>query len=241
MHQTTYSTPAGFVAALNLDLIAAAAARRQAVGKGAGVRSEPSLAAGSVDLIEIHDIDGRGEITATARGEKTARRRAPAFLSRYHDHDGRRLAALRYLASVERIGGMKGSALSIEADISGGSGGISDGGVTSRVQDVKLVQMVHGLVNRWKWDPVCRDFVRTVPRVVLLPRRGADRHPARRPITAVALLNGILIDGLSMAEILRRFGWSVQSKQRDTLTESAEEMLELIADKLGLSARVMRN
>ncbi|WP_226688847.1 hypothetical protein [Ruegeria arenilitoris] len=209
MHQPTYSTPAGFIAVLNLDLIAAGAARRQAVGKVGGDFPEPNLAAGAVDLIEISDrVSGSAEVK-TEGGEKTVRRRAPSFLSRYHDHDGRRLAAMRYLVAVERIGGMKGATLSIEAEISGGTGGISDGGATSRVQDVMLVRMVHGLVNRWKWDPTCRDFVRGVPRVVLLPRRGNDRHAERRPITAVALINGILIDGLSMAEILRRFGWSV--------------------------------
>ncbi len=149
-------------------------------------------------------------------------------------------ASLRYVAALERVGGVQGAALSIEAEISGGSSGWSDGGATSRVQALDLIQTVHGLFNHWKWDLGRGDFVRDTPRVVLLPRRGNDRHPDRRPITAVAQLNGVLIDGLSMAEILCCFCWSVQSKQRDRLTESAEEMLERVAEKLGLSARIKR-
>nr|WP_170540933.1 hypothetical protein [Ruegeria arenilitoris] len=237
MHLSSFSTPGAFVAALNLDLIAAAAARRQANGRGDGDRPAPSLAAAPVDLVEISDRDHRAP--ATERGQKTARRRAPAFLSRYSEHDGRRLAAMRYLAAVERLDRMGGAALSIEAVVAAGSGsgGVSDGGVTSRVEDVAFLRLVHGTVNRWKWDLGRRCFVRGPARVVLAPRRGK----ARDAITAIDLLNGILIDGLSMAEILRRAGWSVQSKHRDKLTDAAEEMLDQIADKLGLSARIHRS
>ncbi|WP_282021682.1 hypothetical protein [Ruegeria faecimaris] len=234
MHHTTYSTPASLVAALNLDLIAVAAERRQAVGKGDGERPSPSIASDPVALVEINDwMPGALEVMIEL-GQKTAKRRAPAFLSRFNPNDGRYLVAMAYLGAVERIGSLKSVTLSAEAEVSGGSGVVSDGGVTSRVQDVTLVRLVHGVANRWKWDLARRSFVRSKPHVVLLPRRGNERDP----ITAVALLNAILIEGLSMAEILRRFGWSVQSKHRDQLTESAEQMLQRIGDKLGYSARL---
>ncbi|MGK7753766.1 hypothetical protein [Roseovarius sp. C03] len=231
-------TAQSLVSRLSLDLVAAAAARRQGVGRGDGDRSQPSLAAAPVDLVEIFEpAPGRARLErVTTPGQRTARRRAPAFLSRYPRSDGRRLAAEAYLAALERLGAVGGVDFSAEAEIRGSSPGVSDGGATSRVRDAALVRMVRGRVNRWKWSRARRSYVTGPSRVVLAPQRGSDR----RPITALDLLDGLLVEGLSLAEILRRFGWSVQSKQRQKLTESAEEMIEEIADLTGLTARISR-
>jgi len=242
MQEPQVKTSKTFVSILNRELIAAAAARRQGLGRGDGERAPASLHAVPVDLVEIHETGAaRGSGARPGRvtdpGNKTAIRKAAPFLSRYPRHDGRRRAASVYIDALERLASVKGADLSPEAEIRGSAAGVFDGGATSRVRDAALVRMVRGKVNRWKWDKGRRSFVTGPGRVVLSPQRGAHR----RPITALDLLDGLLVEGLSFAEILRRAGWSVQSKQRDRLLESAEEMIEEIAGLTGLDRRISRS
>lgn len=238
MQETQIKTPQTFVSLLSRDLIAAAAARRQGVGRGGGERGAPSLAATPVDLVVIHErAPGAARADrVTDPGAKTAARRVSPFLARYGRQDGRRLAAQVYADAIERVGSVKGAELSPETEVRGSSPGVSDGGATSRVRDAALVRLARGRVNRWKWDRARRSYVTGPSRVVLAPRRGADR----RPITALDLLDGLLVEGLSLAEILRCAGWSTHSKHCKALTESAEEMIEELADLTGLSCRISR-
>ncbi|TCP43945.1 hypothetical protein [Rhodovulum marinum] len=235
----THSTPRGLVASLTLDILAAAAASRQGAGDGAGERPASGLARDPVVLGEVVELrrtpDGRQvEEPLTEPGTRTALRREPPILAKLSRHDGRRLAALAYASAVERVGAVRGASLGPEAP-GGSSAEVPDGGAATRAQQAGMVRLARGTVNRWKWSRARRAYVEGPARVILRPSRGAAR-----PITATELLDAIAIEGLDMAAILRRAGWSAHSKHRKALTESAAEMLTDLADAMGYGNRVSR-
>lgn len=241
MQAARYKTAASFVAALTVELIGAQAARRQGVTRGDGDRPVPSLAAEAVDLVEIHEPRRLGQREAervTEPGAKTAVRRLPVFLSGLGREDGRRIAALSYVNAVERVGSVKGADLSPTAGMSGGGDGVSDGGATTRVRDAAIVRLVAGTANRWKFDRERRCYVTGPARVVLAPKRSNSKG---RAITALDLLDGLLVHGLSFNEILRGFGWSVHSKTRGLLVDAAQEMVDEITDAMGHGGRCRRS
>ncbi|MDW4550871.1 hypothetical protein R5H32_16030 [Defluviimonas sp. D31] len=223
-------TPGALVSALTRDLIATAAMRRQAIGIGEGERAAPGLAAARVELLELTERGraGRPE-RITALGQRTAVRRVPAVLAGLGREDPRRRAVNAYAGAVEGLSAAAGATVSIEAEIRGSSAVVPDGGAAARAMRAGLVRAVHGVVNRWRWDRARRAYATGPARLVLAPRRGKAR-----PISAVELLDAIAVEGLGMAEILRRHGWSAHAKHVKALTTAAEEILDLLAQEFGI-------
>lgn len=233
-----FSGPGGasrLVEILSIDIIKAAGSRRQGVGSGAGERAAPSLAAAPVDLVELEEpgADGKPE-RLTEEGAKTARRKAPPALSRLDPFDGRRIAAERYVVAVERLGAISGSNYSEAASSGGSGGGVNDGGAAVRAQRAATLRMVRGIANGWEWSSDRRAFVTGDDLVILAPSRGKGD---RLSITAVGLLDAAVIEGRNMREILEAHGWSPQSRLRKALSERLMDILDLVADGMGLSAR----
>ncbi|SDZ57063.1 hypothetical protein SAMN05444004_1235 [Jannaschia faecimaris] len=240
-----YCTPGALVADLSRDIIANAAALRQGRGRAPGERPAPSLIASPVDLVEIFDRPRR--LTAeeaisgarppagarvTAPGARTAVRREPKILSRLPRHDGRRLAVLAYASALERLGAVRGSGFEASTASTTDAGTAPDGGAATRLLAAATVRLARGTVNRWRWSRATRAHVLGPARPILEARRGKART-----ITATALLDGVVIEGLDMAEILTRAGWSPHSKHAKVLCGAFDEMLDGLADALGFGLR----
>lgn len=234
-----FSGPGGasrFVEVLSIDIIKAAGSLRQGVGSCGGERAAPSLAAAAVELVELEERGADGKLErVTEEGEKTARRKAPPALSRLDPFDGRRMAAERYAVAVERLGALSGSNYSEAAGSGGVGGGVNDGGAAVRAQRAAVLRMVRGIANGWEWSSEHRSFVTGEDLVILAPTRGKGD---RLSITAMGLLDAAVIEGRNMREILEAHGWSPQSRLRKALSERLMDILDLVADGMGLSARL---
>lgn len=210
---------------INIHMINTFALRRVRVGHRKGDRAAPGAARAPVDLVEITEtIPARmvGDrvlpaqvVEVTEPGMRTARRRTSSVL-RMGERDRRRRAAEAYAYAVEKIGSMGGA--SAEGDTVDGGVASNDGGITTRLKHAGVI--------------------RAVERV--LEARGALLSPkpcgpqGRRAITARALIDAICLEGGEVRTLLHYAGWSGQSRDARTLKGHAEDLLEAMADALGL-------
>ncbi|MEL7513658.1 MAG: hypothetical protein AAGK03_03525 [Pseudomonadota bacterium] len=226
-----FTGPRDLVSALNKDIIIGAAMRR--TGGLAGLGAGDGLAADPCALVEIAARKGCEDDPETEAGKRTGLRRVPPVLAAFPIHDGRRLAIGAYATAIELLDA--GPAISL-LSIPGGSGkGVPDGGATNRIRNVAVIRAACGAANRWKWSRALNDYVEAAPRVLLESQRGSARS-----ITAQDLLDAVAIDGIDLAELLRRHGWSVHSKHTKFLREAFNEMTFDLADALGFGNRVRR-
>ncbi|MBD3805417.1 MAG: hypothetical protein IE919_19615 [Thioclava sp.] len=205
------ATPGAFVARLAVEVAGAAADRRAGIGRGAGDRPAPSLAAVAITLADL-----AGET------DKRAERKVPAALACYARDDGRRLVALSYAGALERMGAARGADLS--GDRGPASGGVSDGGAAVKVDEAAFVRTVRGFIAGPDGGRVVLPVVR--------------RSGNRRPITALALWDGVICDGASFAEILRTHGWAKKAEPCEILGRAFAEMIHATADRFGFRERV---
>ncbi len=213
----------------NMEIVKAAACRRQRHCKAPGARLPAALAGAPVRLVDLtRPVPGvrprRERITPV--GYKTARRALPPLLAGLAEDDPRLRAARMLADTVERVGAVPG------ADPAGADskGGISDGGATTRVKHAARLRMIEALANRW---PVNRRHGprRGLPRVLMAPRRATEK---RQKIMAFDTLCAVCIDGASVDAILRAHGWSAQAFNRKPLQAAILEALDDVAQGLGL-------
>lgn len=218
---------------LNVKLILNAGARRQGrLSASEGARPPSSLAAGPVTLAALVergvDINAepnalerpiRPEERVTPLGYKTALRRVPAALARLDRNDVRHRAALIYVDAHERLGAVAGQ--DFGGSSGGGGRGVPDGGAAARAEYARLLSAIRFAVNGW---PRSGAMARG-PLVLLAP---GNSRGDRVAITAEALLDGVLIEGLAVSHILTRAGWSTHSHYVRRLNGLFLELLELM-------------
>lgn len=211
---------------INIHMINSFALRRvRAGGRRRGDRAAPGAARAPVDLVEITETiparmigDRRHPaqvIEITEPGKRTARRRVPSIL-RMGERDRRRRAAEAYAYAVERIGSMGGA--SAEGDIVDGGVESNDGGITARLKHAAVIRTVEAALDAHG--------------ALLVPKPCGPK--GRRAITARGLLYAICIDGTEVRTVLHLAGWSGQSRDARALKQSAEGLLEVMADALGI-------
>ncbi|MDE4059760.1 hypothetical protein [Phaeobacter gallaeciensis] len=212
---------------VNLEIVKAAAARRQRQGRGNGARPPAAIAGAPVQLVHL---TGAAADPTTPPGYRTARRALPRLLADLAVNDPR-LAAARMLADAcEKVGSVKG------VDLAGtdSKGGQSDGGATTRVKHAARLRLIEYLANGW---PVERGHgpVRRAPgmrpRVALAVKRGGSN---RQQILAFDAIVAVCVDGDDLAAILRRHGWSAQAFNRNPLRDAILATLGDVATGLGL-------
>lgn len=214
---------ASYLARVNLEIVKAAARRRQRQDQGTGARLPAALAGAPVTLEVI--TAGRDRITPL--GHQTAKRALPPLLARLAANDPRRMVADMLADAVERVGAVRG------ADLAGAdSKGIaSDGGATTRVKHAARLRMIEALANRWPVDR--RHGPRAgLPRVLMAPRRATEK---RHKILAFPALVAVCVEGASVDAILRAHGWSAQAFNRGPLRDALLDALGDVAQGLGLS------
>jgi hypothetical protein len=225
---------------INMRLIGAVGARRQGgAPSGDGDRAPASIATPAVELGEVvippaYCPDDQAQAHAerlTDLGQKTALRRVPRALARLGRDDPRYLTALTYLDACERLGSVAGQDY---AGASGG-GGVSDGGAVAGVQLARILARARAAINGWEWDSTAHMVKGCPSELVLIAPQ--NRGGARQPITAQALLDGVLISSLSAKEILERHGWSAQTAPARKLNLL---FVELLAAMVGPIAEEQR-
>ena len=151
--------------------------------------------------------------------------------------DPRRAAADLIAGSYERIGavGGGGGGDGDGDDGSGCTGEVSDGGVTTRIKHAERIRLIEALANDWAVDRTHGRVVRGPERVALPVRR---KRPGRHEIKAFPLLIALCVEGQDMAQILKAHGWKVRSDCTGVLISVAWEILDDIADALGLGRAV---
>jgi hypothetical protein len=215
---------------LNFGILKGLALRRAKVGVGAGERPPAAPARPEHMLTELEERDENGKLqSVTAIGHRTAVRRMPAVLAKLDQADPLRVAAEMYATAAEKIGSVAGA--SIDGSPQGGGGGTSDGGATTRIQFATILRQVEGAANGWQRAPVTGNYIRGAELVVLAP---SNKRGDRAAITAMGLLKAVCLDGSDMRAILHNAGWSAQARDVRKLTEVAEDLLELVAQGLGI-------
>ena len=217
----------------NLEILKALAANKVRQDIGVGDRAAASVARPAVDLIEIEEKIAPGKVERiTEPGQKTARRKMPAVIARMDPMDPRRRAADAYAVALEKIGSTAGA--STDNDVVDGGAGSSDGGASTRYKLATTLRIVEACANDWKVSPETGRYVRGLDLIVLAPSK---RHGDRMAITAMGLLEAVCVDGLSMKQILLNHGWGGHCRDAGKLTATVEDLLDLVADGLGLSGR----
>lgn len=222
---TAQGRAATYLARVNIEIVKAAAARRQGQGRGNGARLPAALAGAPVRLAVV---PGPGATTRmTPLGYTTAKRALPPILARLAACDPRLVVADMLADAVERVGSVRGGDL-VGSD---SSAGVSDGGATTRVKHAARLRLINALANRW---PVDRRHgpTRGVPRVLMAPKRCTAR---RHKILAFDALVAVCVDGASVDAILRAHGWSAQAFNRAPLRDALLEALGDVATGLGLT------
>ncbi len=209
---------------VNLEIIKAAARRRQQHGAGEGARAPLGLGHRPVTLGAIKDAKG-GRVTPL--GYKTARRALPSILARLPDADPRRRVADALASAFERVGAIGGG------DLQGGDtkAGVSDGGVTTKIKHAARLRVIEAAVNGWGTDPLLGGIKRGPDRVVMAVQR---KRGDRQDIKVFPLLVALCVEGLDLAAILRRHGWSTGSKHTIPLGQAALSILDDAATSLGM-------
>ena len=214
---------------LNMAFLSAAAERRQGLDRGHGARSPAGLGQPRRDLVTIEDAVGwcdDGEWIfkrQTPIGYQTARASLPPVLAALGPADPRRIEALKFAATVEKIGAIAG------ADLAGSctKGAISDGGATTKVKHAARFNRARDVVNGWEFDHRAGRVVRGAERIAFKVQRRNGK--------AFDLLCAVCVDGLDMGAILRASGWSAHGKQRKALAVAFLELLDLLRRDAGIA------
>jgi len=214
------------------QIVLTKAMRRQRHGESEGARLPAALGQPEVGLVELEERrpDGKSE-RITPIGWRTARRRLPPILARLDPRDQRLRAAQVFATACERIEASAGAQLQAGT---GQNGGASDGGATTRIKHAERLRFLEGVINDWPFDRTARRYIRGPDLVVLAP---AQREPGRLPVLAGTLIRSVCLDGLDMTEILSRHGWSDASRNRRKLNAATLDLLDLMAEALGLGGR----
>jgi hypothetical protein len=205
----------GEAQALNIRLIGTLAARRVGEGRGEGARATAGAARPRMDLTEITEnrVDGKAE-RVTPLGRKTARIRLPKVLQRLDRCDPKRLASDAFEHASEKIGSVAAS--SAEAAKLDGGAGSTDGGASTRVRHATTIRKVEAALGKGN---------------ALEPKNARGN---RRPITALKLVESVVLDHMDMKAILVGHGWSGHRREIGQLMTITEEMLEKMAVALGI-------
>lgn len=221
-----HARAAALVDSLNLRLLAHAAGRRQAHGRGEGARAPAGLAQPRRRLDVLTEPGpGAKPVRVTPLGYQTATRALPPVLASLPASDARRRAADVIADCAERVSGARGG------DMQGGdiSGLSSDGGATTRVKWAARLRVIEAVANGW---PIGRDgrIAQGAPRIALPLGRPSAK---RQEIKAFALLLAVCVEGQDMREILVAHGWSPHGKHRAALTAATLDLLERVGAGLG--------
>jgi len=220
------SRAAGYLARVNMEIVKAAAARRQGRGFGQGERPAPSLASPPVRLVEIGG-DRPASERVTPLGRKTAIRRLPHVLASLPAADPRRRAAMMLADTMERVGSVRGQ------DLAGADskGVISDGGATTRVKHAARLRIIEALANGWPVDRRHGRVTRGPARVLMRVQRANGK---RQEIQAFPALLAVCVFGLELSDLLARHGWSVQNYNLGPLSSGRRQVLDDVAEALGI-------
>lgn len=217
---------------VNLEIVKATATRRQHhAARAPGARLPASIAGPRVALEVIAERTPEGERQVTPLGYKTARRALPPILAGLAPTDPRRRVALLLADSFERVGASAGAQL--EGAHGGHSGAAPDGGVTTKIKHAARLARLEALANGWAISPTGK-IERKAPRILLKVQRQTGR---RQQIKAFEALTALAVEGVGLAEVLRRAGWEVRARNRRALAEAVLELLSEIAVGLGLGPR----
>ena len=215
---------ARYIAAVNFEIVKAAARRRQRQGQGHGARLPAALAGAPVHLVQVKET-GR-HAPATPPGYRTARRALPRLLADLNATDPRRQAADMLATAVERVGSVKG------VDLAGSDSkpGISDGGATTRIKHVERYRRAEALANRWPAE-ARRGAPARPPRMAMAVRRKSGN---RVGIPLFAAILAVCVEGIDLYALLRRYGWSAQTANAGPLRAAILAGLDDIAEGFGL-------
>ncbi len=221
---------ASYMARVNMEIVKAAAARRQGHDQDNGARLPAALAGAPVRL-EV--IKGQGtNQRVTPLGYKTAKRALPPILARLAPSDPRLAAATMLADAVERVGAVKVS------DLGGAdSNGLpSDGGATTRIKHAARLRLIEAKANRWPVT-IRHGPRKGLARVLMAPKRASGQ---RHKILAFDALVAVCVDGASVDAILRAHGWSAQAFNRTPLRDAILGALDDVAEGLCLTARATK-
>lgn len=194
---------AAYLGRVNLEIIKAAAGRRQGVGRGRGDRPPAALAAAPVSLGVVGAAGGN---TGTPRGSRTAKRKLPRLLSDLPDGDPRVQVAQMLADAVERVGSVRG----VDLEGTDRKSVFSDGGATTRLKHAERLRRIKCAVNGWPYRAAVaggRIEPMPCPRVALAVKKVGG---IRQEIKAFEALVAICVGGETMADVLARHGWSPQ-------------------------------
>ncbi|MFT5946942.1 MAG: hypothetical protein ACI807_001191 [Paracoccaceae bacterium] len=173
------------------------------------------FARGAVEIATIVEVDWdvrRGEYAA--RDRAVIRRRGPDALAALAQHQ--RDAAALYLDAVERVA-------SVRAPSEGRGGGVSDGGAVMRCAAAERLR-------------ACRAAIGDAP--VLDPRgRRAHLDRARRALNVAEIVDGAVLHGRTVPDILARAGWSRGPSVAGPVREALAQALERVALATGICVR----
>lgn len=219
-----------YIEAKTRQILAEAGGRRMRRDHGVGARAPASLAAAPLRLVTLTQPRPGGRVEpVTPPGYRTAVRALPPLLAGLSAQDPRRLAAAAFEASAAQIGAVRGVSLE-GADT---SGGISDGGVTTRIKHAARLRLIEAMVNGWGVDRAHGVVQRGPARVAMRVQRPCA---GRKEITAMALLSAVCVEGADLGQILRAHGWSAQTRNRRVLATAALDLLADLAAALGYCA-----
>lgn len=217
-----------YLAAMNIKIIKAAAARRQAHGRGNGARLPAAMGHHPVAVQVLSEgRPGPHGRRITPLGYKTAVRALPPILAGLNATDPRRRAADLLASACERIGSIQGGNLEGAAP----KAGVSDGGVTTRIKHASRLRVIKALANGWAVD-MRQGPATDGPARVLMPVQRQGRN--RQHIKAFPALVMLCVEGLDLAAILRRHGWSAKSDNTKALGLALLSILDDLAGALGL-------
>jgi hypothetical protein len=196
-----------------------AALKRALRAHGKAARKRPTLddgptgfARGPVEVATIVEVDWdvrRGEYRA--RDRAVIRRRGPDALAALPQHQ--RDAGALYAEAVERVA-------SVRAPGEGRGGGLSDGGAVLRCAAAERLR-------------ACRTAIGDA--LVLDPRGvRAHRDHARRALNVAEIVDGAVLHGRTIPEILARAGWSRGPSVAGPAREALAQALERIALATGI-------
>ena len=173
------------------------------------------FARGPVDIAAIVEVDWdvrRGEYAA--RDRAVIRRRGPDALAALPQHQ--RDAAALYLDAVERVA-------SVRAPSEGRGGGVSDGGAVMRCAAAERLR-------------ACRAAIGDAP---VLDPRGMRAHldRARRALNVAEIVDGAVLHGRTIPDILARAGWSRGPSVAGPVREALAQALERVALATGICVR----
>jgi hypothetical protein len=197
--------------AINIKIIKAAALHRQAHGRGNGARLPAALGHRPVMVREI--TEGRPGPQArriTPLGYRTATRALPPTLPAWMPPTRavrRPICWAPHLSASDRSRAAIWLAAILTREY-------LIGGVTARVKHATRLRMIETIANGWAVDRRHGTITRD-PDLVLMPvvRKGRNRQDIR----AYSALVMLCVEGLDLAAILRRHGWSEQAKHTKPL------------------------